>query len=108
MSKIHLYYNGWLALPASVRQKLGLATGDRLEIELTDGAIVLRPARQAVAPEATAAVAEPAAPPAAAAPAPVVKRSPGRPRKAPVTALPPRPKTRGRRKSGLAIEAQPQ
>ena len=108
MQKIQLYYNGWLALPASMRQKLGLATGDRLELELTDGVIVLRPARQAVAPEPTAATAEPAAAPAAAAPVPIGKRGPGRPRKTPVMALPPRPKTRGRRKSGLAIETQPQ
>src|SRR4051794_26320180 len=34
-------YDGWLALPADVRERLGLSTGHQLE--LVGGAIVLRP-----------------------------------------------------------------
>jgi AbrB family looped-hinge helix DNA binding protein len=47
---LKLHDDGWLALPAAARRKLGLATGDLLEVELArDGAILLRPAG-AVAP----------------------------------------------------------
>jgi bifunctional DNA-binding transcriptional regulator/antitoxin component of YhaV-PrlF toxin-antitoxin module len=107
MPNIRLKYDGWLALPVAARQKLGLSTGDELEIEITGGTIVLRhartaagadrspvePAAPAVEPELTAA--EPA-PPAV---SPPVKRSPGRPRKTPAVPLPPALKTRGRRKA---------
>src|SRR3954453_3905552 len=42
MSKVRLMsYDGWLALPAAVRERLGLSTGHQLE--LVGGAIVLRP-----------------------------------------------------------------
>src|SRR4051812_35690858 len=42
MSKVRLMsYDGWLALPADVRERLGLSTGHQLE--LVGGAIVLRP-----------------------------------------------------------------
>jgi bifunctional DNA-binding transcriptional regulator/antitoxin component of YhaV-PrlF toxin-antitoxin module len=83
MATLKLHYEGWLALPAGLRQKLGLVTGDRLEAELVDGAIVLRPtagAQRSAEPE------EMVEPPAAAAPsvlaATPVKRPRGRPRKA--------------------------
>src|SRR5215213_1529840 len=83
MSTVQMHYDGWITLPAVARQKFGLTTGDRLEIEFADEAIVLRPARGSAAPER--AIAEPAPveaeePIAAAAPPPVVKRGPGRPR----------------------------
>src|SRR4051794_15913427 len=105
MSTIQVHYDGWLALPEAVRRKLGVGTGDRLEGEFADGAVVLRPARwadtagQAVPEPAVAAEqpleAEPE-PVQAAAPPPAVKRGPGRPRKVPAdVALPPSPKARG-------------
>ena len=121
MSTIQMHYDGWFTLPAAARQKFHLTTGDRLEVELAGDTIVLRPARGTtapgrataaepapVAPEAPAVAAEPAA---VAAPAPVpepaAKRGPGRPRKVPaLAALPPGLKTRGRRKSAPAVEAQ--
>src|SRR5688500_3144164 len=86
MTTLKLHYDGWLTLPAGLRHKLGLKSGDRLEAELVGGTVVLRPAaatrRQAEpkmqASERPAAVA-PATPPVeATAPA---KRRPGRPRK---------------------------
>ena len=43
MPTIKLHYDGWLALPAGLRQALGLNSGDRLVAELVDGALVLRP-----------------------------------------------------------------
>jgi AbrB family looped-hinge helix DNA binding protein len=116
MSTIQVHYDGWLALPEAVRRKLGVGTGDRLEVEVADGAVVLRPAQQAdaageAASEPTVAAEQPAEvepePVSAAAPSPAVKRGPGRPRKAPAdVAVPAGPKARGRRKS-VAAEAQP-
>ena len=44
MPSIKLHYDGWLALPAGLRQALGLNSGDRLEADLVDGTLVLRPA----------------------------------------------------------------
>ncbi len=43
MTTIKLHYDGWLALPASLRRQLSIGTGDQLELEVLDGAIVLRP-----------------------------------------------------------------
>src|SRR4051794_18015434 len=43
MPKVRLSYDGWLALPAAEREKLGLSTGHQLELELVGGAVVLRP-----------------------------------------------------------------
>ena len=119
MSTIQMHYDGWFTLPAAARQKFHLTTGDRLEVELAGDTIVLRPARQgAVAAERAVAEPAPAAPqePAVAAepaviaapvPEPVAKRGPGRPRKVPAAAaLPPGPKTRGRRKGAPTVEAQ--
>jgi AbrB family looped-hinge helix DNA binding protein len=112
MTKVRLNYDGWLSLPTAVRQKLGLATGDQLELELSDSGIILRPVRSgttadeaAPEPVATAEPSVPATPPAAAAAAPVVKRGPGRPRKTPLPVVPPTLKARGgRRKAAAAAE----
>ncbi len=119
MSTIQMHYDGWFTLPEAARRKFHLTTGDRLEVELAGDTIVLRPARGTVAPgrataeQAPVAPEEPAVtaePAATAAPAPVAepvaKRGPGRPRKVPAAAaLPPRPKTRGRRKGAPVVEA---
>ena len=45
MATLKLHYDGWLVLPAGLRRALELESGDRLEAELVDGAIVLRPAK---------------------------------------------------------------
>ena len=44
MPTLKLHYDGWIALPAGLRQALGLNSGDRITAELVDGALVLRPA----------------------------------------------------------------
>ena len=57
MSILKLHYDGWLVLPAGLRNALELESGDRLEAELMGGAIVLRPAkkkRSATKPEKVA------------------------------------------------------
>ena len=112
MTKVRLNFDGWLALPTAVRQKLGLATGDQLELELVDGSIILRPVRSgttadeaAPEPVATAEPSVSATPPAAAAAAPIVKRGPGRPRKTPLLVVPPTLKARGgKRRAAAAAE----
>ena len=85
MSTLKLHYDGWLVLPAGLRRTLALESGDRLEAELVDGAIVLRLAkgkRPAAKPkkvaELPAAVSVPTSLPEAPA---VAKRPRGRPRK---------------------------
>ena len=93
-------------MPAAALKKLGLDSGDRLEVEVTGDAIVLRRAQKSSASErATTEPVLEAAPSPVAMPEPVVKRGPGRPRKTPVAALPPPLKTRGRRKTVAAAEA---
>jgi bifunctional DNA-binding transcriptional regulator/antitoxin component of YhaV-PrlF toxin-antitoxin module len=47
MPDLPLHDHGWLALPLELRQRLGLRTGDRLQIEMIDGGVRLRPAGQA-------------------------------------------------------------
>ncbi len=99
MPKVRVNYEGWIALPASVRQRFGISTGDQLELEVIDGRISLRPlnASGAAGPVPAASITpEPASPVVA---PPEAARRPGRPRKAPVAALPPTLKTRGRRPS---------
>ena len=108
MPTIQLYYDGWLTLPADARKHLDVATGDRLEIEFTDGALVLRPMGQ----DGRAADLEPVAAMAQAVAAqdePVLldevtnpKRGPGRPRKTAAQEPIPSIKVGGRRKSSPA------
>src|SRR3954471_13385556 len=112
MTRIRINYDGWLSLPTAVRQKLGLTTGDQLELELSEGSIVLRPVRSgttadeaAPEPVTTAEPSVPATPPAAAAAARSVRRAPAPPRKPPLPGLPPRLKARGgRRKAATTAE----
>jgi bifunctional DNA-binding transcriptional regulator/antitoxin component of YhaV-PrlF toxin-antitoxin module len=112
MAMLRLHYDGWLALPADLRRKLGLTSGDRLEAELAQGAIVLRPAakdRRPERPGEAAAAIEPSIADDAGAPREVVpaKRKPGRPRKVAAAGefapTPASKKARGRPpKTGLA------
>ena len=80
MPTLKVHYEGWVSLPSGLRRELGLSSGDRLEVQLVEGAIVLRPASKARAarPAATAPEAPVAAAPSAGVPA---RRGPGRPRK---------------------------
>ena len=84
MAILKLHYDGWLTLPADLRDMLALETGDRLQAELVDGTIVLRPTSAKRAPAQPEPVAEVpggvivAAADGMAAP---VKRPRGRPRK---------------------------
>ena len=88
MPTLKLHYDGWLLLPAALRRQLGLNSGDRLDVELVDGTIVLRSATTAKrsvdhldlkevtaspAPDAAVNVSQPDAAP--------IRRGPGRPRK---------------------------
>ena len=118
MSKVRMNYNGWLALPAALRQKLGLSTGDQLDLEVVDGTIVLRPLKSAVAAGSSAAEELPSVP-VQPEPAPAVaassgpKRGPGRPRKAAIapppasTMLPPHLKARGAKRKAAAAGKTP-
>src|SRR3954451_8263296 len=102
MPKVRLSYDGWLALPADVRKKLGLATGHQLELELVGGAIVLLAAGPVPA-EPAAALLPPATAPD---PVPAAKRGPGRPRKVPAAvALPPSLRARGGRRKAASGKA---
>ena len=111
MATLKLHHEGWLALPAGLRQKLGLKSGDQLEAELVRGTIVLRPAgrptspsgrpdepeagpERAAAPPAGEAKPQPAA--AAAKAPPAARRTARQPAQA--TTLPAALKGRGRRK----------
>jgi AbrB family looped-hinge helix DNA binding protein len=80
MPTLKVHYEGWVSLPSGLRRELGLSSGDRLEVQLVEGAIVLRPASKARAPRQAAAA--PKAPVTAAPSAGVpARRGPGRPRK---------------------------
>src|SRR4051794_18509170 len=109
MSTVRLNYDGWLALPAAMRQKLGVTTGDLLELELSSGTVTLRPWRPGgvvdrQAAELPVAITEPTAPapPPASAAAPIVKRGPGRPRKSALPTIPPTLKARGGKRKATA------
>ena len=87
MATLKLHYDGWLTLPADLRHLLDLKTGDRLQAELVDGTIVLRPTpakRVPAAPEPVAEMPSGVITAAADSTAAPVKRPRGRPRKVPV------------------------
>jgi antitoxin component of MazEF toxin-antitoxin module len=54
MPAVKLHYDGWVCLPASLCQALGLSYGDRLTAELADGALVLQPVVRRKAQSTTA------------------------------------------------------
>jgi AbrB family looped-hinge helix DNA binding protein len=112
MPKVRVNYDGWIALPAAVRQKLALSTGDQLDLELSGETVILRRSEAAPAsrvPEpipVSAAGALPSEPSPVAEPEPTTKRGPGRPRKVSASvALPPGLKARGSRRKN-ATEGQ--
>jgi hypothetical protein len=43
MPTVKIHYDGWICLPASLYQTLGLSHGAKLTAELADGALVLQP-----------------------------------------------------------------
>jgi AbrB family looped-hinge helix DNA binding protein len=112
MPTLKVHYEGWIALPSDLRRELGLSSGDRLEVQLVEGAIVLQPARKVRAPrQAVAAAAEA---PIVAAPSGTLpaRRGPGRPRKVASSdgLVPPAEakRPRGRpRKAVAAVEPEP-
>ena len=57
MPTVKLHPEGWLALPDAVRRKLGVGSGDRLELQVVGNSAILRPAKG----KAAAAEPEPAA-----------------------------------------------
>jgi AbrB family looped-hinge helix DNA binding protein len=93
MTTLKMHYEGWISLPAALRQQLGLYSGARLDVQLVDGTIVLRPAKGTRAPAEPeqAAVESPAI---TSAPAPSLeavlpqKRPRGRPRNVPAIERP--------------------
>ena len=42
MTKLKLHYDGWIALPATVRRRMGITTGDQLEADWVEGGLLLR------------------------------------------------------------------
>ena len=92
MPRLKVHYDGWIALPAGLRQQLKLNSGDRLDAQLVAGAIVLRPASAKRAPAEPEQAIEP--PAVTSAPAPSLetavpqKRPRGRPRKVQTTERP--------------------
>jgi AbrB family looped-hinge helix DNA binding protein len=116
MATLKLHYEGWVSLPSVLRQKLGLGSGDRLDVDLVEGAIVLRPTAKARRPArredgaAASSAADASETPPLAADAAPAKRKPGRPRKAVAAgeSAPAPRKARGRpRKTTTVLEPGP-
>src|SRR3954447_2788945 len=114
MPTVKLHYEGWVSLPSGLRQKLGLKSGDRLEADLVNGVIMLRPATKAShpGPRGDLASDHPAAdvPETLTPEASPARRKPGRPRKSEAagelaTPVPKRP--RGRPKTVRAPQPEP-
>ena len=57
MPTVKLHPEGWLSLPDAVRRKLGVESGDTLEVQVVGTSAILRPAKG----KAAAAEPEPAA-----------------------------------------------
>jgi hypothetical protein len=105
-----MHYDGWVQLPAAIRSKLALETKDELEITVTDGGILLRPAG-AKTPRAPAREPEPAVSPSV----PKARAAPVEPRARAMQVkasrgltLPAGLRPRGRRKTAVhAPDARP-
>src|SRR5262245_57663416 len=106
MRNVKMHYDGWVQLPAGVRNKLSFETKDELEITLVDDGVLLRAARAKTATASIAnaeAVASPAAAAAVQARAGAMQAKASR-----GLALPPGPRPRGgRRKTAGAPEPRP-
>jgi AbrB family looped-hinge helix DNA binding protein len=104
MSTVKIHFDGWIALPATLRSQLSLQTGDTLEVEQVEGGLMLRVSNGAAASMQEAAP-EPSIQPAPAAADLPARRKPGRPKRvappdAPASiALPPKLRSGGRRKT---------
>ncbi len=104
MPNVKIYHDGWIALPATLRQQLALATGDELQIERVEGGLLLRVAKGAAMP-VEEAMPVPVSQPVTVEPEMPVRRKPGRPKRvaapaSPVKAiLPPGLRSGGRRKA---------
>lgn len=44
MTKLKIHYDGWVVLPAAVRRRFGVTTGDQLDAEWTPNGLLLRSA----------------------------------------------------------------
>lgn len=102
MPTLKIHYDGWIALPAALRDDLAVKTGDPLHVEVIDGAIVLRPAGNSKKPPQKEAHGDELAPkmlrlipervvPPVEDPVGHAPRRRGRPRKIPQAPLPPEP-----------------
>ena len=117
MPTLKLHYEGWVSLPVALRQQLGLNSGDRLDVELVDGTIMLRPTAKVRRPAPRAGRGAVIEPPALETPetltltdAVPARRKPGRPRKheAAAAVVAPTPKRpRGRPKAARAPQPEP-
>jgi AbrB family looped-hinge helix DNA binding protein len=64
MPTVKLHAEGWLALPDAVRRKLGVESGETLEVQVVGNSVILRPAKgKAASAEPEPAVPEETAPP---------------------------------------------
>jgi antitoxin component of MazEF toxin-antitoxin module len=105
MPTVKLHYDGWICLPASLYQTLGLSHGAKLTAELVDGALVLQPvvrrkAQSAPAQQDEAALSGETMP---------ARRKPGRPRKnVPAEVAPSSPTKRRGRPPKVAVRAEPE
>src|SRR5919199_925573 len=63
MPTVKLHPEGWLALPDAVRRKLGVGSGDTLELQVVGNSAILRPAKGKAASAEPEAAPEETAPP---------------------------------------------
>jgi bifunctional DNA-binding transcriptional regulator/antitoxin component of YhaV-PrlF toxin-antitoxin module len=77
MPTVKLHPEGWLSLPDAVRRKLGVGSGDTLELQVVGNSAILRPAKgKAASPEPEPATPEEAAPPVTEEPASPIEPEP--------------------------------